>query len=101
RTSYEYDNYATDTNHAALTDRTSISGLDSGFTTSYTTRGNATATRRYLLNSSGQVTGSISGFAQYDIAGNLVKAIDGRGNATTFSFIDCFGAPNAEAHANS
>jgi hypothetical protein len=50
RTTNEYDNYTADTNHAALTNRSSISGLDSAFTTSYTTRGNPTGTTRYLLN---------------------------------------------------
>lgn len=49
RTVYEYDNYLTDTNHAALTNRTNISGLDAAFTTSYSTRGNVTATTRYLF----------------------------------------------------
>ena len=43
RTTYEYDNYGTDANHAALVDRGGISGLDSSFSTAYTGRGNATA----------------------------------------------------------
>jgi YD repeat-containing protein len=47
RTTYEYDNYAADTNHAVLTNRPSISGFDSAFNTSYTTRGNETGTTRY------------------------------------------------------
>jgi len=53
RTRFEYDNYASDTNHASLVGRTSISGLDSTYTASLTTRGNVTATTHYLLNSSG------------------------------------------------
>jgi hypothetical protein len=36
RTTYEYDNYNNDTNHAGLVYRSSISGLDSSFSTSYT-----------------------------------------------------------------
>jgi YD repeat-containing protein len=40
RASYEYDNYTTDSNHAALVNRSGISGFDSSFGTSYTTRGN-------------------------------------------------------------
>jgi len=99
RTSMEYDNYTPDTNHAALLNRTSISGLDSSFTTSYTTRGNATATTHYLLVN-GSVTGSVTGYAQYDIAGNVVKALDARGNATTITYDDCFGAPDGEATIN-
>jgi YD repeat-containing protein len=99
RATFEYDNYAIDTNHAALVPRTSISGLDSAFTTSYTTRANATATTRYLLVN-GSVTGSISAYAQYDIAGNTVKTIDARSNATTIDFSDCFGTPDGNARLN-
>ena len=94
RTTNEYDNYTPDgANHAGLVDRPSISGLDSSSTTSYTTRGNATATTHYLLDSNGSVIGSISAYAQYDIAGNVVKAIDARGYATTLDYRDNFGAP--------
>lgn len=100
RTTLEYDNYASDTNHAALVSRSSISGLDSAFTTSLTTRGNVTATTHSFLNDSGTATGSVSGYAQYDVAGNVVKAIDARGNATTIDFGDRFGAPSGEAEAN-
>lgn len=99
RTTYEYDNYATDTNHAALTDRSNISGFDSAFGTSYPSRGNVTATTRYFLVS-GSVTGSISIYSQYDIAGNVIKNIDGRGYATEFFYPDCFGAPNGEAQTS-
>ena len=99
RTTMEYDNYTSDTNHAGLLNRTSISGLDSSFTTSYTTRGNATATTHYLLVN-GSVTGSVTGYAQYDIAGNMLKAIDARGNVTTITYDDCFGAPDGEATIN-
>ncbi len=69
-------------------------------TTSYIARGNATATTHYFLTS-GSVTGSISAFAQYDIAGNLVKAIDRRGYASTFGYSDNFGSPDTEAETNS
>jgi len=100
RTTFEYDNYATDTNHASLVSRSGITGLDSAFTSSLTTRGNGTASTRYLLNSSGTVSGSISTYAQYDVAGNVVKTIDGRGYPTTFAFSDCFGAPNGNAQTN-
>ncbi len=100
RATFEYDNYAADNNHAALVDRPGISGLDSAFSPSYITRGNATATTHYLLDSSGSVTGSISAYAQYDIAGNVVKAIDARGYATSFDFSDCFGAPDGNARLN-
>lgn len=51
------------------------------------------------LNSSGSSV--VSSYAQYDIAGNGVKAIDGLGQATTFDFADRFGAPDGEARSNS
>ena len=41
----------TEGNHAGLVSRSSISGLDSAFTTSNTTRGNATAVTRWILPS--------------------------------------------------
>ncbi|HEY0761036.1 MAG TPA: RHS repeat-associated core domain-containing protein [Pyrinomonadaceae bacterium] len=100
RTTYEYDNYATDTNHALLTDRSNISGFDSAFNTSYTTRGNNTGTTNYFL-SAGAVTGSLSSYSQYDIAGNVIKTIDPRGYATELKYADCYGAPNGEARTNS
>jgi RHS repeat-associated protein len=92
RTSFEYDNYNSDTNHAALLYRGSISGLDSAFTASYTTRGNLTASTQSLLTS-GSVTGSITAYGQYDMAGSVVKVIDPRGNSTTIDFSDNFGGP--------
>ena len=75
RTTYEYDNYASDTYHAPLVDRPGIIGLDSAFTTLYGARGNVTRVSRWLLPAGT----SINTYAQYDIAGNGVKAIDGRG----------------------
>src|SRR5262249_35289897 len=101
RTKFEYDNYGSSTGHAGLVNRSDISGFDSAFNTSYGTRGNVTATTRYLLNSSGSVIGSIASYSQHDIAGNVTVAIDPRGSATTFGYADCFGAPNGDAQTNS
>lgn len=98
RTTYEYDNYNADSNHAALTDRSGISGLDSAFTAGYTTRGNITGTSKFLLSGG---SGSISSYVQYDIAGNVTKIIDARGYATDLYYADCYGAPNGEARTNS
>lgn len=100
RTTYEYDKYSGGAGHAALTSRSDISGLDAAFTSAYEPRGNATATTSYLLSNNGGVSGSISAFQQYDVAGNVVKIIDPRGNATTFNYNDCFGFPDGEAQAN-
>jgi RHS repeat-associated protein len=99
-TFYEYDLYDNSPHHAPLIDRPGISGLDSGFTTGYTTRGNVTRTSRALLNNSGGVTGWINGHAQYDIAGNVVKAIDANSNPTTLEFSDRFGSPGDDAQQN-
>nr|MDQ3804573.1 hypothetical protein [Acidobacteriota bacterium] len=96
RTTFEYDNYATDAGHAPLVARANISGLDAAYTTGYLTRGNVTRVSRFLLPAGT----SFSGHAQYDVAGNTVKAIDPRGFATTFDFTDRYGAPNGEARAN-
>ncbi len=101
RTTHEYDNYITDANHAGLVNRSSISGLDASFTTSYGTRGNATATTSHFFNTSGVVTGSVAAYKQYDIAGNGVKEIDGRGYATNIDFDDRYGGPDGNAQLNS
>lgn len=99
RTTIEYDNYSTAAGHAPLINRSSISGFDTSFNTNYSPRGNPTASTRYFLTN-GSVTGSITDYSQYDIAGNIVKSIDARGNANLFDFADRFGAPDGEARAN-
>lgn len=78
-TTYEYDNYAEDARHAPLRLRAGISGLNPAFTDTYTVRGNLTSATSYA-NASSQ-TGAITTALQYDVAGNVIKAIDGRGNA--------------------
>jgi RHS repeat-associated protein len=92
RTTFEYDNYAT-----PLEPRANISGLDSGFTTLYVTRGNVTRTTNWILSTSTQ----LYSYLQYDVAGNVVKTIDARGYATTFEFADRYGTPDTEAQGNS
>jgi tetratricopeptide (TPR) repeat protein len=77
-----------------------VSGFDSAFSTSYTTRGNVTGTTNYLLTN-GTVTGSVAIYAQYDITGNAVKTVDAKGNPTDFNFADCYGTPNGNARLNS
>jgi RHS repeat-associated protein len=96
RTTFEYDNYASDGNHAPLEPRSNISGLDSGFTTSYVTRGNLTRTTGWILSTSTQ----LHSYKQYDVAGNMLKVIDARGYATTLDFADRYGAPDSEAQSN-
>jgi RHS repeat-associated protein len=115
RTTFEYDKYNTDLNHPGLFDYSDISNLctyyesanvcsairstDQATSTVYVTRGNLTGVTSYLL-SNGTETGSVSVYSQYDVAGNVVKAIDGRGYATSFEFKDRFGSPDSEAQSN-
>jgi RHS repeat-associated protein len=99
-TEYEYDKHNTSTGHAPLVDRANITQLDGGFTAAYKYRGNVTKTTRSLL-SGGVETGSIITYQQYDIAGNMVKAYDGKLNPPTeYEFDDRFGTPDDEAQAN-
>src|SRR5215217_248342 len=101
RATTEYDNYALDgadclhSFHCGLLPRANISGLDSLFGASYTKRGNPTASTSFLL-SNGSVTGSISSYSQYDVAGNVVRVLDPRSTlanniATTIDYDDRFG----------
>ena len=90
RTDYEYDNYGFDSNHAPLTPRFDISSYYSFFDANYTTRGNVTAVTRWLNSPSG----SITSYQQYDIAGNVTKAIDPLGRATSLDYVDNFGNPD-------
>ena len=92
-TTFEYDNYSAAANHAGLVNRANISGLDAAFTTTYTRRGNPTAVSRWKNTDNTY----INTYAQYDIAGNVVKAIDALNNASTLDFADNFGAPDGEA----
>jgi RHS repeat-associated protein len=120
RTTFEYDNYTPDAGgnnrHAELTPYGDIFGLCTTFDAagncsnpdpvSYKTRGNVTGMTSYLLDKDGNVTGSITSNSRYDVAGNVVKAIDARvkpdggGYETTFDFSDNFGSPDAEARDN-
>src|SRR6185369_5733377 len=111
RSSIEYENYTLDgadclhSFHCGLVPRANISGLDSLFGTSYTKRGNPTASTSFLL-SNGSVTGSVSSYSQYDVAGNVVRVLDPRSTltnniATTIEYDDHFGTPNNEARSNS
>jgi RHS repeat-associated protein len=103
-TFYEYDNHNSDgLLHAPLSDCPNIIGHDSAFWTGYIIRGNVTKTARALLDNTGAATGWINSYAQYDIAGNVVKVIDGRTPAgiTTFEFLDRFGPPGNDAQSNS
>jgi RHS repeat-associated protein len=96
RTTYEYDNYVSDTGHAPLVARAGISGLDAAFTTGYQTRGNTTRVSHWILSNGT----ALSSYPQYDVAGGVVKTIDPRGYVTVFDFTDRFGSPDGEARSN-
>jgi RHS repeat-associated protein len=90
KTTFEYDNYTPEPqgqpqNHAALTDRPGITGLDPAYTVSYTTRGNVTKSSAWISTG-----GTADAYHQYDIAGNTVKTIDPLGNATTADYSSTF-----------
>ena len=110
RTTYEYDNYVLDgadclhSFHCSLKSRSNISGFDALFGASYTTRGNGTGSTRYLLTN-GVVTGSVSAYSHYDVAGNVVRTVDPRSTlsnyiVTKFEYDDRFGSPDIEARSN-
>jgi RHS repeat-associated protein len=97
RTNLDYDRYEL----YGLQDCPNIVQHDGGFHTDYGTRGNIVKYLRWLLPSTGDPT-EVVNYSQYDIAGNVVKTIDGRTTAgiTTFDFSDRFGLPNNEAQSN-
>lgn len=93
RTTYEYDVSST-----PLVSRPTLSGrLDPDpFGTSYTTRGNVTAVRRWLNTTNQDLVEQ----RQYDMAGNVVKVIDPRLFATAYTYSDRFGPPDGIAQDN-
>ncbi len=62
-------------------------------------RGNVTAMTAYA-NAAAQ-SEPITVYSQYDILGNVVKTVDAKGNVSTISYDDNFGAPDGEAGTNS
>ena len=90
RTTFEFDVYtggtctpSTLTCHAVLTPRSGIVQMDTAYSTGGERhRGNATAVQRWL---SGSTTDTFT-YQKYDIAGNIVEAIDANGNSTTIDY---------------
>jgi RHS repeat-associated protein len=74
-TTITYDSYGT------MTDYGPVAGHDSGYGTSYTTRGNPTSKQSYTSASSYIATQN-----GYDTLGNVASATDGNGYATTITF---------------
>jgi RHS repeat-associated protein len=92
RTWFAYDAYP-------LEDCPNIVHHDGGFHTSYGPRGNLVAVTKLPNVKPGEET-YVNAFYKYDIAGNVVKKIDGRGHETTFNYSDRFGSPSGEARSN-
>jgi RHS repeat-associated protein len=89
RTSYEYDNYSTDSNNQALAtyaDFFSIPGHTASYSTSFTARGNSTRVTRMVDSST-----SLDSYTRFDVLGNVVSSKDPRGNVATISYLDDFG----------
>jgi RHS repeat-associated protein len=93
-TEFIYDYYG----DYPLVDCPGIVQHDSGFHTGYGARGNLT---EVILRNPGGNPSEIHLRNQYDIAGNMVKSVDGRGIPTDFYFNDCFGPPGDDARSNS
>ena len=83
----EYDVYAADGNHAPLQDYGAVVGHDSAYGLSKVTRGNLTATGRWLKNNNT----TIYSYLRYDTLGNPVSNKDANGNVTTLTYADDFG----------
>ncbi|MET0623077.1 MAG: hypothetical protein ABW250_08880, partial [Pyrinomonadaceae bacterium] len=97
-TEYEYDNYASDSRHAPLVPRPNITWLCptvdaqnqcvlSG-DASLTVRGNMTGVTSYA-NAPAQ-SWPVTASKQYDVAGNVVETIDGRGHEAQVTYGDSF-----------
>ncbi|HKO61913.1 MAG TPA: hypothetical protein VJV03_12195, partial [Pyrinomonadaceae bacterium] len=87
---FEYDNYSSATNHAALVLNSGMIHYDairfSTFNNASQPRGNVTKHSRWVGGSN-----YLHAFNQYDNAGNLVWTKDPNGNVSTISYGDNFG----------
>ncbi len=84
RTWYEYDDYSS----YSLQDCPGIVQHDSGYGTSYKRRGNLTKVIQFATIT--PQAENIYLHNKFDIAGNLVKALDGRGAATDIGYSDTY-----------
>ena len=96
RTTYEYDAYGPDAVHAPLLDRANLTGHDPEYGSGRSARGNVTGVWRRL----DALPAPVATYQQYDVVGNVVRSIDGRGFATQLFYEDRFGAPGDGARGN-
>ncbi|MGO4518844.1 RHS repeat domain-containing protein [Terriglobus sp. 2YAB30_2] len=81
----------------------SVAGIASHDDTNYSSnrrvgRGNLTSVTQYINMVPGD---TISSSFHYNILGQLVYQVDGRGNETDYDYTDCFGAANSTSCTNS
>jgi RHS repeat-associated protein len=94
KTHYYYDQFP-------LTNRTGMTGHDSEFSTSFTTRANPTTTSRWLASENRWIDSK----AYYDILGNVVQTTDARNYSSTINYSSAFQyayptqAINAKGHS--
>lgn len=93
KTTFDYDLYS----QQPLQDAPNIVQHDSTYSTGYGYRGNLVKQTTYLNITSST---SITTYKQYDIAGNVVKTIDGNGNTTIIDYTDRYGTAVGEARSN-
>src|SRR6266545_2511688 len=87
RTTYEYDVYADDGNHATLVDYASVTGHDTAWGAARAARGNVTQVGNWLKESNTY----LYAYPRYDEVGHVVATKDPRGAVSSVSFADDFG----------
>jgi hypothetical protein len=80
RTSFGYDDYA---HYPMTTYSGGVPNHNSSYDTNYMTRGNRTSNSKYYI----EQARSITSYAKYDIAGNVLWAQDPKGNVSTTSYV--------------
>jgi RHS repeat-associated protein len=93
QTDYIYDDYGA----FSLVECPGIVQHHGGFHTGYGIRGNLTGVIYHNPDGS---PAEVRLSNQFDIAGNVVKVVNGRGFPTDFYFNDCFGSPGNDARSN-
>jgi RHS repeat-associated protein len=87
RTVYQYDKYQDDTLNGLLIDHGVVTQHDVTYGVSKITRGNVTATGKWL-NTTG---GTIYSYTHYDTLGNVISIRDPKGNISLIDYADDFG----------
>ncbi len=91
RTTFAYDDYA----NYPMTGYSSVPNHHSSYDATYQVRGNRTGSSRYYI----EQARSITAFAKYDIAGNVVWTQDPKGNVSTTSYASPYAFPSSTANA--